>query len=83
MKKIYFLKVFLLSLLFFIGCSKEEAIDNVDPDVPEVEVPEEDMEIAIQNLERVQEAMSPLFLASENAEELALHLDEIKAMEGV
>lgn len=83
MKKIYFLKVFLLSLLFFIGCSKEEAIDNVDPDVPEVEVPEEDMEIAIQNLERVQEAMSPLFLASENAEDLALHLDEIKAMEGV
>lgn len=83
MKKIYFLKVFLLSLLFFIGCSKEEAIDNIDPDVPEVEVPEEDMEIAIQNLERVQEAMSPLFLASENAEELALHLDEIKAMEGV
>ena len=83
MKKIYFLKVFLLSLLFFIGCSKEEAIDNVDPDVPEVEIPEENMEIAIQNLERVQEAMSPLFLASENAEELAQHLDEIKAMEGV
>lgn len=83
MKKIYFLKVFLLSLLFFIGCSKDEAIDNVDPDVPEVEIPEEDMEIAIQNLERVEEAMSPLFLASENIEELALHLDEIKAMEGV
>lgn len=69
--------------LLFAGCSKEEAIDNVDPDVPEVEIPEENMEIAIQNLERVQEAMSPLFLASENAEELAQHLDEIKAMEGV
>lgn len=69
--------------LLFAGCSKEEAIDNVDPDVPEVEIPEEEMEIAIQNLERVQEAMSPLFLASENAEELAQHLDEIKAMEGV
>lgn len=69
--------------LLFAGCSKEEAIDNVDPDVPEVEIPEEEMEIAIQNLERVEEAMSPLFLASENAEELAQHLDEIKAMEGV
>lgn len=74
---------FLFLQLLFAGCSKEEAIDNVDPDVPEVEIPEEDMEIAIQNLERVEEAMSPLFLASENAEELALHLDEIKVMEGV
>lgn len=74
---------FLFLHLLFAGCSKEEAIDNVDPDVPEVEIPEEEMEIAIQNLERVEEAMSPLFLASENAEELAQHLDEIKAMEGV
>ena len=74
---------FLFLHLLFAGCSKEEAIDNVDPDVPEVEISEEEMEIAIQNLERVQEAMSPLFLASENAEELAQHLDEIKAMEGV
>ena len=24
--------------LLFAGCSKEEAIDNVDPDVPEVEI---------------------------------------------
>lgn len=74
---------FLFLHLLFAGCSKEEAIDNVDPDVPEVEISEEEMEIAIQNLERVEEAMSPLFLASENAEELAQHLDEIKAMEGV
>lgn len=74
---------FLFLQLLFAGCSKEEAIDNVDPDVPEVEISEEEMEIAIQNLERVEEAMSPLFLASENAEELAQHLDEIKAMEGV
>lgn len=74
---------FLFLQLLFAGCSKEEVIDNVDPDVPEVEIPEEEMEIAIQNLERVEEAMSPLFLASENAEELAQHLDEIKAMEGV
>ena len=44
---------FLFLQLLFAGCSKEEAIDNVDPDVPEVEIPEEDMEIAIQNLERV------------------------------
>lgn len=83
MKKIYFLKVFLLSLLFFIGCSKEEAIDNVDPDVPEVEIPEEEMEIAIQNLERVDQKMQPLFQASESLDDLAQHLDEIKAMEGV
>lgn len=83
MKKIYFLKVFLLSVLFFIGCSKDEAIDNVDPDVPDVEISEEEMEIAIQNLERVDQKMQPLFQASESLDDLAQHLDEIKAMEGV
>lgn len=69
--------------LLFAGCSKEEAIDNVDPDVPEVEIPEEEMEIAIQNLERVDQKMQPLFQASESLDDLAQHLDEIKAMEGV
>lgn len=83
MKKIYFLKVFLLSVLFFIGCSKDEAIDNVDPDVPDVEISEEEMKIAIQNLERVDQKMQPLFQASESLDDLAQHLDEIKAMEGV
>lgn len=74
---------FLFLQLLFAGCSKEEAIDNVDPDVPEVEIPEEDMEIAIQNLERVDQKMQPLFQASESLDDLAQHLDEIKAMEGV
>ena len=69
--------------LLFAGCSKEEAIDNVDPDVPDVEISEEEMEIAIQNLERVDQKMQPLFQASENLDDLAQHLDEIKAMEGV
>lgn len=74
---------FLFLQLLFAGCSKEEAIDNVDPDVPEVEIPEEDMEIAIQNLERVEEAMSPLFLEADDANALGLRLEEIKQMEGV
>ena len=74
---------FLFLQLLFAGCSKEEAIDNVDPDVPEVEIPEEEMEIAIQNLERVDQKMQPLFQASESLDDLAQHLDEIKAMEGV
>lgn len=69
--------------LLFAGCSKEEAIDNVDPDVPGVEIPEEEMEIAIQNLERVEEAMSPLFLEADDANALGLRLEEIKQMEGV
>ena len=69
--------------LLFAGCSKEEAIDNVDPDVPDVEISEEEMEIAIQNLERVDQKMQPLFQASESLDDLAQHLDEIKAMEGV
>lgn len=74
---------FLFLQLLFAGCSKEEAIDNVDPDVPEVEISEEEMEIAIQNLERVDQKMQPLFQASESLDDLAQHLDEIKAMEGV
>ena len=69
--------------LLFAGCSKEEAIDNVDPDVPDVEISEEEMKIAIQNLERVDQKMQPLFQASESLDDLAQHLDEIKAMEGV
>ena len=74
---------FLFLQLLFAGCSKEEAIDNVDPDVPEVEISEEEMEIAIQNLERVEEAMSPLFLEADDANALGLRLEEIKQMEGV
>lgn len=69
--------------LLFAGCSKEETIDNVDPDVPDVEISEEEMKIAIQNLERVDQKMQPLFQASESLDDLAQHLDEIKAMEGV
>lgn len=60
--------------LLFAGCSKEEAIDNVDPDVPDVEISEEEMEIAIQNLERVDQKMQPLFQASENLDDLAQQL---------
>lgn len=74
---------FLFLHLLFAGCSKEEAIDNVDPDVPEVEISEEEMEIAIQNLEWVDQKMQPLFQACESLDDLAQHLEEIKAMEGV
>lgn len=69
--------------LLFAGCSKEEAIDNVDPDVPEVEIPEEEMEIVLDNMEDVKETISPIFMASETAADLSLQLKQINALEGV
>lgn len=69
--------------LLFAGCSKEEAIDNVDPDVPDVEISEEEMEIVLDNMENVKETISPIFLASETAADLSLQLEQIKALESV
>ena len=76
MKKIYFLKVFLLSLLFFIGCSKEEAIDNVDPDVPDVEISEEEMEMLAQRVKHVDETLATLIQSCDNAFSTEKYLEE-------
>ena len=69
--------------LLFAGCSKEEAIDNVDPDVPEVEISEEEMEILAQRVEHVDETLATLIQSCEDALEAEKYLEEIKTIEGV
>ena len=74
---------FLFLQLLFAGCSKEEAIDNVDPDVPEVEISEEEMEILAQRVEHVDETLATLIQSCEDALEAEKYLEEIKTIEGV
>ena len=74
---------FLFLHLLFAGCSKEEAIDNVDPDVPEVEISEEEMEILAQRVEHVDETLATLIQSCEDALEAEKYLEEIKTIEGV
>lgn len=69
--------------LLFAGCSKEEAIDNVDPDVPEVEIPEEEMEILAQRVEHVDETLATLIQSCDDALDAEKYLEEIKTIEGV
>ena len=69
--------------LLFAGCSKEEAIDNVDPDVPDVEISEEEMEILAQRVEHVDETLATLIQSCEDALEAEKYLEEIKTIEGV
>lgn len=69
--------------LLFAGCSKEEAIDNVDPDVPEVEISEEEMEMLAQRVEHVDETLATLIQSCENALDTEKYLEEIKTIEGV
>lgn len=77
--------LFLCLTIGFAGCSKDELIVDInpDPDIPPVESTDEKMKAAVENLEKVETAMSPLFLACEDANELGGHLEEIKAMDGV
>lgn len=74
---------FLFLHLLFAGCSKEEAIDNVDPDVPEVEIPEEEMEILAQRVEHVDETLATLIQSCDDALDAEKYLEEIKTIEGV
>ena len=74
---------FLFLQLLFAGCSKEEAIDNVDPEVPEVEISEEEMEILAQRVEHVDETLATLIQSCEDALEAEKYLGEIKTIEGV
>ena len=79
----------LLSLLMpaFSGCSEgNEPMPDIE--IPDEEFPEEDtqgeaMERAMENLAQVEEAMSPFFLETTDANALGQHLEEIKQMEGV
>lgn len=74
MKKLVYLLLGLCTLWGITGCSDEDEIGNIDPEV---------LEQAVSNWEQVEEAMNPLFEESESATELSAHLEEIKAMEGV
>lgn len=74
MKKLVYLLFSLCTLWGITGCSDEDEIGNIDPEV---------LEQAVSNWEQVEEAMNPLFEESESATELSAHLEEIKAMEGV
>lgn len=49
----------------------------------EKEITEEQARIVIENAQRVDDAVSSIFMSAESVEEMALHLDEIKAMENV
>lgn len=69
--------------LLFAGCSKEEAIDNVDPDIPDVEISEEEMEMLAQRMEHVDETLAILIQSCENALDTEKYLEEIKTIEGV
>ena len=62
--------------LLFAGCSKEEAIDNVDPDVPDVEISEEEMEMLAQRVKHVDETLATLIQSCDNAFSTEKYLEE-------
>lgn len=73
--RINIISVCLLSLyLVFAGCSKEDGRE---------EISDEFLQEALSNLTNLDENINPLFLNSEDANELGKHLDKIKAMPGV
>lgn len=74
---------FLFIHLLFAGCSKEETIDNVDPDVPDVEISEEEMEMLAQRVKHVDETLATLIQSCDNAFSTEKYLEEIKTIEGV
>lgn len=71
-----FSNLFLLGLLI-IGCSKDDD-ENGTP-----ESKEEQEQVIMDNAAKVVTNIKPIFEMAESAEEMGLHLDEIKAMEYV
>jgi len=80
MKKISVILMCMCSLFLFTGCytnefGENQFVDNGEPDVSK--------EIDIKTLKNMHDGVDKFFLESATIDEMAKHLDEIKAMKGV